>query len=301
MKEEPGGKLDNLPYMADDESGNGESGTSGSATTSIGQQSRSDELVDIAKMESDQIYWLRVLLGFVLFAATVAAAAVIFRVTDQGEDERFDTRYHDNAFKIADSFEARLRHTIAAIDNYALVSSTQQDDDIDNWPLVTARKFEVRGASSRSLAGAGLLTVLPLVTPEHRAAWENYSVNNTGWVQEGLLFNATNQSYHLDIKLQDEEHDEEQENHDDEELQDSHVKMPANFSQGIANTIFVIDEHTHEAIVDDSGGPYFPVWQTTPVHEKMVNYNILSHGSFGNDMMEAVKSVKIVFGSVADV
>jgi hypothetical protein len=285
----------------DENSVDGNSSSPSNIPSSSGSRNTKDDLNPIAKKESKQIYWLRAVLVSVLFLATFAAAFVIYRVSRNGEFHEFQSAYHDSAIKIIDSFDANLRNTIGAMDNFAIVTSTQAVDE--NWPFVVAPKFEILGASTRNLAGAGVLSVIPLVTEEDRIAWEEYSLKNSGWVEDGLRFNETD---HLEAEghehrreLQTEERDED---HDEDPEDEGDVDIVANFSKGIANAIFRINEHTHDDTVDDTGGPYWPIWQTTPAtHEEMVNYNLRSHGSFGKDLEEAVKSVEIVFGRVADV
>jgi hypothetical protein len=79
----------------------------------------------------------------------------------------------------------------------------------------------------------------------------------------------------------------------------------ANFSTGISSTIFSFESSIgHQAVVEPTGDDstiYFPVWQMTPVHEELVNYNVYGHSSFGQDLQAAVLSQSILFGQVADV
>jgi hypothetical protein len=161
-------------------------------TSSTGGHRSKDDLIPVARKESNQIYWLFVVLSFKLFLAAFVAAFVLFKVTPNGEDDQFEMQYNGNAIKIIqDAFEATMRNTIGAIDNYTIITLIQCQS-MDYWPFVVSINVEVCGASTRSLIGsAGLLSVILLDTEENRIAWEQYLVNNLGWVEDGLHFHET--------------------------------------------------------------------------------------------------------------
>jgi class 3 adenylate cyclase len=46
---------------------------------------------------------------------------------------------------------------------------------------------------------------------------------------------------------------------------------------------------------------YLPIWQSTPVEAHLVNFNLLSQRSFGQDLVEAIESKNVVIGRVTDV
>jgi hypothetical protein len=273
-------------------------GTGSSSTGSTANNNNGGPKDDVKLRESrnasKQIVRLRFLLAAILLVAALSSAIGIYQVTHSAEQKQFETIYNGNALKILGAFEESLRHTIGAIDNYALVTSTEAEKE--DWPFVVSSNFDVRGASSRALAGAGLLSVLPLVSEENRVDWEEFSTNHSGWVDKGL---------HLEGSHNDDE------GHDDDDVRRRRRKLQideheeettlADFSQGIANTIYRIEDHNHDSIVDDSEGPYWPVWQTTPIRPNMVNYNLITHGSFGKGMAEALEKEQIVLGLVADV
>jgi hypothetical protein len=66
-----------------------------------------------------------------------------------------------------------------------LISSSARQNNA-TWPLFTLPDFELFGKDARELSGALLLAFTPLVTNSSRAAWAEYSVENQGWIQEGL-------------------------------------------------------------------------------------------------------------------
>ena len=310
---------------ADDSSTDG----SGNLTrvSSSGSSNTRDDYVKTSSSESSQINWLRAVLALVMCAAMFAASFTIFRVTRGGEIEQFNSHYEDNAIKIIDTFESSLRNRIGVLDNYAIVSSTQANDE-EEWPFQVAPKFEVRGASSRSFAVDAFLTVIPLVTLENRFDWEVYTQNNTQWIQDGLEFAQNHGGEQEEQHAQEEDstspeemkghgdhgdhrvlqifpHEQAEAGHQEQaahpEYPTFHEEIPASCSNGISSAIFQINERNHQPIVEFAEEEYWPMWQSTPVHRELVNFNAVSHGAFGQDLEQAVMNSQIVLGRVADV
>lgn len=66
---------------------------------------------------------------------------------------------------------------------------------------------------------------------------------------------------------------------------------------GVATTVYRIEEEPFQAIVEDlTRELYTPLWQSTPVIPKLVNYNLLSHEMFGPEVKETINTGKIVTG-----
>ena len=49
---------------------------------------------------------------------------------------------------------------------------------------MTIPLFEVDGHHARTQSGIEVFALIPLVYPEQRQAWEKYSVENQGWLEE---------------------------------------------------------------------------------------------------------------------
>jgi hypothetical protein len=197
------------------------------------------------------------------------------------------------------------------------------------WPYQVVPQFEIRGASTKALLGevAELLMFLPLITSETRDKWELFSTNNVQWIQQGIeqeelvaSGRAEDTHNHAHRRHVEEAHGgtatmtaNQTTSNDATPTPSTMTSTLADFSNSagiISSTIFTFEEDSvggHQAIVEPSGGNntdssiYFPVWQMTPVHEELVNYNVYGHSSFGQDLRAAVISKSITFGQVADV
>jgi hypothetical protein len=127
-----------------------------------------------------------------------------------------------------------------------LISSSARHDNA-TWPLFTLPDFEFFGKGSRELSGALLLAFTPLVANSTRAAWEEYSVANQGWIQEGLevLGKAAPQS-----------------------------------TRGISADIY--QKTTRANVAEIELPQYSPVWQLSPAPSdpSLVNFNLFNEPTY---------------------
>ena len=72
-----------------------------------------------------------------------------------------------------------------------------------------------------------------------------------------------------------------------------------NLTNGVADQIYRFDG-IHK-IVDDSQGPYFPVWETSPVLKEIINFNFRSDKIYGRGSQDAVDKKMVVIGRMTDI
>jgi hypothetical protein len=127
------------------------------------------------------------------------------------------------------------------------------------WPNVTLPDYERRSHSILAQVNAIPMLVMPIVTNETRAGWDQYSVENFQWFQDGLDFQKED-GYRVG-RL----------NSISTPSKRLLGEMP-DFSPGIANSIW---RPTAGGIpVDTTGGPYDPLWQNAPALENNFVENI---------------------------
>jgi hypothetical protein len=157
---------------------------------------------------------------------------------------------------LLDVSNANGRNIMAVLGIFATLLSSgaaQQPATLVNhtstWPLYTLPDFEKFGSGSRALSGALLLAYTPLVSHADRPTWEDYSVANQGWVQEGL-----------------------------EDLQVE--------AETIAGTrtipSFIYRKTAREFAPETDQSTYSPIWQLSPapVDTSIVNFNLRNHPTF---------------------
>jgi hypothetical protein len=146
------------------------------------------------------------------------------------------------------------------------ISSSARHDNA-TWPLFTLPDFEHFGEGARDLSGALLLAFTPLVPNDTRAAWETYSVDNQGWIQEGLnvLGETASQS-----------------------------------TRGISENIY---QKTTRSFVPEIELPqYSPVWQLSPAPSdpSLVNFNLFNEPTFKRLVEFAIFTRKSAISEVLD-
>lgn len=131
-------------------------------------------------------------------------------------------------------------------------------DSQATWPRFTMPHFEQRGLKSNELSLALQVTMIPLVHEDERAIWEEYSVANQQWIQDGVDFSTERHSTFF---------------------------QSGESIQSIPTTIRRFDDsgdfiaQTDQGIDFGSGSYYGPVWQQVPApHDTdIVNYDVFSH------------------------
>ena len=113
-------------------------------------------------------------------------------ITANSEQEQFVAAFEGNAQKLVDLFDEILSVRIGAVDNLAVTFTEFARDRNDTWPYVTMTDFHQRAGSARAISNALFVHVYPLVTNETRERWEEYSVQEKGWLDEGRAFQKAN-------------------------------------------------------------------------------------------------------------
>lgn len=133
------------------------------------------------------------------------------------------------------------------------------------------------------MVGSVYAGLYPYVTNETRAEWEAFSMKNMGWVNQSRVFQSNFRSIHKGS---------DQENTDDvfptrrlgdKDYDGLYYRSPSpNVSwtgtDGASPKLFRYGREEGEGylVVEDSAGPYFPMWHLSPVRdstESYINYN----------------------------
>ena len=206
-----------------------------------------------AREGSRAVVMLKILVIFILVQAAfvVSFLTYYFIVTDQSED--FDTQFEDYASKLMEQFLEVSHLKVWTCYSLSLAFTTEFENS-DAWPNVALSRFAVRTYGSTSMVRASSVAFAPMVTDETRDAWEAYAAdsNIVAQLNETLAATAISRKGHRVREL------------------------AAEATRSIEDGIFRME---NETIVDDKGpGPYFPVWQVSPVTEntQAIMYNQMS-------------------------
>jgi hypothetical protein len=200
---------------------------------------------------------LRQAVMIALALACVVVSSVVYSSSTSTESSAFHKDFQDASDKVLDVFPEKVQLKLGAIDGLALDLSSYARGTNVTWPLVTLPDFDMRGGSTRSLADALSIMLLPVVSEETRTSWEEYSVNHQDWIPtEAMDVDVNNVKNTEQIAMVA------------RRQQEVGVKQ-----QGIPREIFNGNGTVH------GPGPFLPIWQMSPVLPGttwMINMDMLS-------------------------
>ena len=185
------------------------------------------------------------------------------------------------------TFQQIAQQRLGAISSLTVATTAHSLDHTEPWPFMTLSWFQHRTLTTRSLSGALLITLNPLVTEDDRAEWEDYSFNSADahWHTEGIDYQKQLDYGEYGVSF-DLNHVAQRETND----------PTLNISTGIANYIFTLDEHG-DAMIDRSKGPFLPTWETSPVFLRtLVNRNLLTDPEAMKPSNASIATSTVVFG-----
>ena len=257
---------------------------------------RSDEEAEklLAKSETRYVLRLRILVFLALLLAALAVSLSVYIITKNAETQQFEAGFDGTAQKIIDCFNDIVEVKIGAIADLAITMTEYARDRNMTWPFVTMSDFHQRATSARALSSSLFVQLYPIITNETRSAWESFSVQQKGWLDEGRAYQ---QKYNLGFSgrrgLQEEAVS---------QVQPTSVSfVGANSSTGPS----VIADHIYSfsldgvPIADPSPGPYFPAWQSSPIMAAdLVNFNMLYVPELTPNFIQSSNSGKIALSGL---
>jgi hypothetical protein len=132
----------------------------------------------LAATESRKIRRTKNFVMLFLFIIMVGlSVATYFRISN-GEYGEFERQFHEDSNKVLTTMGSNLVRTLEASDAFvvsiiSLASATNQ-----SWPFVVVPDFAVRAEKIRSLANAVYVNTYPLVQPNERKEWENFTAQH---------------------------------------------------------------------------------------------------------------------------
>lgn len=167
--------------------------------------------------------------------------------------------------------------------SYSLASQVE-------WPFMTLPDFPRKGLALRQQADVSAFGYLPVVQGRDRDRWEQYIADNKDWVREAKEWEQARRNSVPSSSRQL-----------SSDSLDQNVRQLENvdFSNGVANSIFRMDQNGN-AIIDDGTGPFAPVWMTSPAPRGAtnINYNMLSHQHLWEEIEVAIESEQAVMSKV---
>lgn len=244
--------------------------------------------LDVGKKESAAVGRLRGLVVAAILFAAVGVSVAVYILTSNSEEDEFQIQFEGAASKVVTSFEDIVAKKLAAIGSLAVQCSLYARSQNATWPFVTTGDFQLRSATARELSGSLFTRLVPVVTNETRVAWEQYSLENMGWLQEAREYLVKEG---IDISdwnrmLQE----------DNSGLNE--VKQAVDFSSGIGDKIYGFDENSNP-IPSQVVEPLFPLWQESPTFGRdLTNMDINYYPDYTRYMIKAYETGDMTIGGL---
>ena len=205
-----------------------------------------NELSSTSNSRAMKCLRLFVLLLFVVISVLVPLG--VFVAARRSEVHGFETQVQGIAHNIFDFLSFDVARTLVALDTLDVAATTLAIATNATWPTITFPDFELLAGNALTIANTHDILFAPYVTNITRQKWESYSMLVANdWLSNsaaGMNENARRRS-----------------------LQ----------SAQIHDTIFRLFQG--KLVAQPGKGPYFPIWQHTPINPKIVNFDLYSHQS----------------------
>lgn len=236
---------------------------------------------------------LRILMVFLFLVAVVMVPLFIFQTTSSGETQNFENDYEGLALKVLASVDDSIRKIFSAIDSIDVAVTSYAVGSQSRWPYVTVPDFDIKAANILALADSSSVFLLPIVRESERSAYEEYSVENLGWLD--IAFSrgtfqlpppAAGRNRHRKMQEQD--------------------NTGASTSNPLLSSVhpFIWDDLETTPAPSKGGGDsakklYFPVWENAaPPVPSLINYDFASHPSLKGGILSAVETQKAVISEI---
>jgi class 3 adenylate cyclase len=123
---------------------------------------------------------LFVVTSLLVLTTSVALGAYFLSANQEFWD--FEAQYQEDATKLLQTVGKNLVLTLSAADAFTVSITSLAATTNQSWPFVVVPDFAVRAEKIRTLANAILVNTYPIVAPEERAEWEDFTAR-TGKAQ----------------------------------------------------------------------------------------------------------------------
>ncbi|KAL7569354.1 hypothetical protein ACA910_010443 [Epithemia clementina (nom. ined.)] len=218
---------------------------------------------NIAERESRAVSLVRFLVFFLLIAITAGVAVGVYFYVSNEETKSFENDFRDSSDKAFDAIGSVLDQSLGASDNLMGTAVSHQLFTNSFWPFVTIPNFAVKAQKILTLSRASVIGIYPKVMGADRTAWEEYALENQGWVDESLKVQRENK-YFKGTNI------------------DSYNDYP--------------HIHTNEG-PSEIHSKYYPTWQTSPVVPRWGPWGWdLYNDYYRNDLDQVEMTRNVVMG-----
>jgi hypothetical protein len=241
----------------------------------------------IAYKETRAVKYLKLAMIVILLLVAAIVCYAVHKFSTASEINEFTLQFQYTSSQIVNKLHTNAKTKMEAIQSVALLLQAYSINMNQTWPFVTLPFYENHISATSSLLGAYGVLFFPIVSTENRIAWENYTIENRGWV---------NQSYDAQAMLNNGVDNRPKLGPNDTWVDllwsesEQNPDMPDYEIGGIADTIFstfsdsTVDQKPRKETID---GPYYPQWQAAPMstyYQTSVNLNYARYTDFNESV-----------------
>jgi hypothetical protein len=162
-------------------------------TGGLKSESTMDEA--IAKNETNTVFRMKIIVYLVLLFSAIAVSTAFYFYTAGNEESQFEKRFEADANKVLDDVGSSIERTLGSFDSLAVTLVSFAHANNMSWPFVTLPNVAVTLSKILPQTNGAYISINPVVTPEQRKKWEEYSFENQFWVNESMAFQETWKKY----------------------------------------------------------------------------------------------------------
>jgi hypothetical protein len=151
---------------------------------------------EITKAESRSVRSLKAIVLVVLVLSAIGVALSVYFYTSTSEQAQFETAYDGDVIKVFEGIGRSIENTLVALDTFQVTIVSEARANGQKWPFVTVPDFAARATKTRMQSDGYSISYSVLVTREQKREWEEYALNNSGWVNESMNFQAHSEYYY---------------------------------------------------------------------------------------------------------
>jgi hypothetical protein len=151
-----------------------------------GKDSKKQGETSIAAKESKAVRWIRVVAIAVVSFSTLGVALAVFYYMSNTEKDNFSHRFKSDSHKILESIRSTFHRSLGSVDAFAINVVSSVKESSQSFPFVTLADYPVKASKLLTLSRGVIITPYYYLTHQQRPAWNEYTKNNTWWVNETL-------------------------------------------------------------------------------------------------------------------
>jgi hypothetical protein len=284
--------------------------------TNVEEEETKEVPTQLAEKETCYVHILRVVVISLMVSAAIAVAVTVYMYVKDAQEVDLAENFYDLSYRLVDGFHANTKLRFQLLDAFSTQVTASALATRQTWPFVTIENFEAIGTAARSIVDSYYMALYPLVTKEQRPTWNEYTANNTYWLPESYTYQRDFFDLHnrtvgskapaLDrrrLRLDGLQHGRGLQ----VEVESEPVEAEFDGPENITTDFYRYPREGEEDftfVVDQSEGPYLPIWQVTPSRDKAnidINYNMYDSAyaaSYAAAFESLFESEHAIFGPV---